>query len=339
MKLTNENNTHLIMAAYLASDSYDYQPDSISATTLMKPIRQQILGSRSTQVNDISRFTKSRIGTSIHDGVEKVWTTGAYKKSMRALSYSEKDIDNIRVNPGYDLVDGNWELDPSIDRLALFMNEPDMIPVYVEIRTSKEIDGYIITGKFDSVTNGTVGDIKSTSTWTWINQSKTDDYQIQGSIYKWLNPGIITGDEINIHSVFTDWAEGKAKFDSKYPQSQFLTQKYPLWSIEETEVYIKNKLVELSKYKDGPEGDLPACSDKDLWRRPPVYKYYKNPSKRTRSTKNFDSLGAANMQLHKDNNVGIVVPVAGEVIACRYCSGFDVCTQKDSYLASGVLKI
>jgi hypothetical protein len=304
----------------------------------MKPIRQQILGSRSTQINDISRFTKARIGTSIHDSVEKVWTTGAYKKSMRALGYSEKDINDIRVNPGYDLVEGNWVVDPSINRIALFVNDP-CIPVYVEIRTNREIDGYTITGKFDSVTNGTVGDIKSTSTWTWINQSKADDYKIQGSIYRWLNPEIITGDEINIHYVFTDWAEGKAKFDDRYPQSQFLTQKYPLMSLLDTEIYIKQKLIELVKYKDGPEGDLPACTDEDLWRRPPVFKYYKNPQKRTRSTKNFDSLGAANIQLHKDNNVGIVIPVAGEVVACKYCSGFDVCTQKDSYISSGVLKI
>ena len=68
---SNEANVDLIMAAYLATDNYDYQPNSISATSLLKPIRQHVLSKRvpeTEKTTDVTKVIKSRIGTSVHDG-------------------------------------------------------------------------------------------------------------------------------------------------------------------------------------------------------------------------------------------------------------------------------
>lgn len=333
---SNNHKLNLIMAAYLANDTYDYQPGTISATSVMKPVKQQVLARRvpeADNVIDVSRVVKSRIGTAVHDGVERVWVSGDYIRALSALGYPQEVVDKIVVNPGYAMgEDGQWHK----------VSDPDLtgqIPVYVEIRSSMEIDGYTVTGKFDSVADGRVGDIKTTSVFTWINQSKAEDYAIQGSIYRLLNPTIITDDYVNIHYVFTDWSAMKAKLDRNYPQSQVLTQAYPLWSPENTLDYVKGKLKLFETYRDAPEADMPECDSQQLWRKPTVYKYYKNPEKRTRATKNFDTLGAANLQLAKDKNVGVVIPVPGEVIACKFCPAFEVCTQKDRYLADGTLKL
>lgn len=335
---SNQLGVNLIMAAFLADDTYDYRPGTISATTILKPVRQQVLARRvptEDQVMDVSRLVKSRMGTAIHDAVENVWTSGRYIKALRLLGYPTDVIDRIVVNPNYVMDSkGDWVPAENPQPLA-----PDAIPVYAEIRTEREFEGYRITGKFDSVAEGRVGDIKTTSVWTWINQSKSDDYTIQGSIYRWLNPEFITDDFVNIHYLFTDFSAMKAKTDKSYPQSQVLTQAYPLWSLENTTDYIRTKLKLFEYWRDGDEKDLPECDAQQLWRKPTVFKYYKNPAKRTRATKNFDTLGAANLQLAKDGNVGVVVPVEGEVIACKFCPAFPVCTQKDRYIADGSLKL
>jgi len=336
MTFTNTAGINLIMAGYLADDQYDYRPNTVSATTLMKPVKQYLLSKQvpaEDKVKDITNFVKSRIGTSVHDSVERVWTSGRYKSAMRLLGYNDATIDKIRINPGYALVDGDWEKDPA------YVSEPGIIPVYVEIRSSKVIEGVTVTGKFDSVAEGTVGDIKTTSVYTWMNQTKAEDYKVQGSIYKWLNQDIITGDTVNIHYVFTDFSDMKSKIDSNYPPTQVLTQSYPLMSLEETERWIVGRLRDIEKHQDKPQSDMPVCTDRDLWRKAPVYKYYKNPNKLTRSTKNHDTLGAANLHLAKDGNVGTVISVPGQVIACRYCDAFPVCRQKDVYLQEGTLKL
>jgi hypothetical protein len=335
MSITNKNQIHPFMAAYLAHDSYDYRPGAISATTLMKPTKQYILSSRMDSAEkpvDVSRLVKSRIGTSVHDGVERVWVNGHYEVALRLLGFDDLIVDNVEINPGFTRVKGDW----------VRTSNPDLTgktPVYVEIRTEKQLDGVTVTGKFDSVWNGTVGDIKTTSVYTWINQTKAQDYSVQGSIYKWLNPDIITGDTVDIHYAFTDWSENKSKVDRNYPPSQVLTQSYSLMTPKETERWIRSRLSLIESYRDLPQDQLPACTDKDLWRNPPVYKYYKNPNKLARATKNYDTLGAANMHKQKDGNVGTVIAVAGNVIACRYCDAYNACTQKDNYLADGTLKL
>ena len=320
---TFENSTGvpLSMAVYLATDHYDYIPNTISATGLMKPIRQTILGPRvpaSLATNDILSVVKSRLGTSIHDGFEKAWVGGHYINAMQKLGYPQGVIDRITVNPEGELAS-------------------DAIPVYLEIRSFREIDGVTISGKFDFVAEGRVEDLKTTSTYTWVNGTKTDDYRTQGSIYRWLNPEIITADTMLIQFVFTDWMGAKAKADPRYPQRQTEKLEIPLMSLAETEAYIRGRLKQFKAHRDLPEADLPLCTDKELWRKDPAFKYYKNPDKRTKSTKNFNTLLEAQVRLVEDNNVGIVVTVPGKVIACNYCAAYPICTQKDAYLANGTL--
>ncbi len=84
---------------------------------------------------------------------------------------------------------------------------------------------------------------------------------------------------------------------------------------------------------------MPPCSDDDLWRKDPVFKYYKNPNSTARSTKNFDTFAEAHARLAEDGFVGKVVEVKGEVVACKYCNAFAVCKQKDTYIADGSLKL
>ena len=164
-------------------------------------------------------------------------------------------------------------------------------------------------------------------------------YVQQLSIYRWLNPDLITKDTGAIQFIFTDWQAIKARTDPKYPQQRMLERVLPLKSIAETEQYVTRKLALIDQYMDADEADIPQCSDEDLWRSEPQFKYYKNPLKTERSTKNFDTFQEARIRQVEDGSVGIVKEVPGRVMACKYCSAFSECSQKDALITSGDLTL
>jgi len=311
------------MAVFLATDSYDYvdDPNYLSATSIIKPLKQLILGARAGEeaaAPDLTNMVASRMGTAIHDSIERAWKTN-YKGALEVLGYPKHVIEKIRINPRKE------EL------------TEDSIPIYLEQRGFKKVGKWTIGGKFDFVGDGRVEDFKSTSTYTAINKTKDQDYILQGSIYRWLNPDIITKDEMAIQFIFTDWSPAKARADSSYPQSRIQQRVLKLKSIPETDAFIQRKLRMIEQYWDASEEDIPVCTDEDLWRSEPVFKYYKNPEKMTRSTKNFETKQEAYTFMAEQGHVGVVVEKPGQVTACKYCPGFAVCSQKDGLIASGDL--
>lgn len=319
----NVSEVPLALAVFLATDSYDHNddPNTISATTLLKPLRQVILPSRippGEGLVNLADMMNNRMGTAIHDGIEKAWMTN-YRKAMQNIGLPDRIIDHVRINPSAE------ELGTGI------------IPIYLEQRLSRQLGKWTITGKFDFIGEGKVQDFKSTSTFTYKKQTGADKYTQQGSIYRWLDPRKIYQDRMDIHYIFTDWKGAMAKTDPSYPPKRFHTQSFELLSLNETEAFIRKKLALIEQYWNAPEEELPPCSDDELWRSEPVFKYYKNPAKTARSTKNFDTMQDAMLRLSEDGNVGIVKEVPGQVTACRYCPAFAACTQKDQLVAAGDL--
>lgn len=320
MKFTNDKQIPLTLAVPLVFDEYDYIPNTISATALMKPLKQVILSKRVTGIiQDLSDSTNPFLGKSVHAFIEKAWITN-YKESLNLLGYSDSFIERVVVNPEGELL-------------------PNAIPVYMEKRSSKVVKGVTVTGKFDFVFDGKVSDFKCTSVYTYINGNKDEDYRLQLSIYRWLNPTIITDDIGAIDFIFKDWSAARELNSEGYPESSMIRKDFSLLSTDQVQSYVETKVSSLILLMDADEDKLPRCSDDELWRKPPIWKYYKNPNNRTRSTKNFTDKRDAYTRLHADGNVGVVVEVLGSVTACKYCPAFSICKQKDEYLESGELEI
>jgi hypothetical protein len=325
----NVSEVPLALAVFLATDHYDHDndPNTISATTLLKPLRQIILPTRvppGEGLVNLADMMNSRMGTAIHDGIERAWMSN-YKQAMQNIGLPQRVIDKIRINP----------TDEQLQDLAA--DGVESIPIYLEQRLSRQLGKWKITGKFDFIGEGRVQDFKSTSVFTYKNQTGADKFPLQGSIYRWLDPKKIHQDQMDIHYIFTDWKGAMVKTDPGYPPRRFHKQSFDLLSLNETEAYIRKKLALIEQYWDAPEEEIPQCDDSELWRSEPVFKYYKNPDKTARSTKNFDTMQDAIIRLSEDGNVGIVKEVPGQVTACKYCPAFAACTQKDQLIAAGDL--
>ncbi|AZO48032.1 hypothetical protein [Mesorhizobium sp. M4B.F.Ca.ET.058.02.1.1] len=327
MRLTNVHGLSLPLAVWLLHDEYDYidEPNYISATSLLKSTRQLVLSRRVNHEErevDISAFLASSMGTAIHDSIEKAWTKSG-RWAMKKLGYPDHIAENICVNPSEEQLLANTAL----------------IPVWMEQRAFRDITvngvTYKIGGKFDLVLQGRLFDAKSTSVFAYLLGRKDQDYALQGGIYRWLNPELITDEHIFIQFIFTDWQKARARGDADYPQTKAIEYPVLMPSLEETERFIRNKLTEIQKYANSPDEEIPYCTDKELWRGETVYKYYSDPSKTSgRSTKNFDDKSEAHAFMASKGGKGIVVAVAGEVKACEWCPAFNACKQKDQYFVS-----
>ena len=325
--LTNDKNIPLAIAVWLATDDYSKREGSISVTTLMKSVRQIVLSARAAQVGrdmDVSVFTASRMGTAIHDSIEKAWLNPKLPSVLKALGYSDDEIAKVRVNPPEDA-----------DPIGYF-------DVYVENQMYKEFMGHTIKGQYDLILNGQLNDHKSTVTYMYTSKKNIPKYVLQGSIYRWMDPVRISSNIIQINYFFTDWSKLEAlRNPNTYPQDRSQSEQYTLLSTEEVEKYLTEKIKLIEEYSEAPEETIPLCSDEDLWRTEDVFKYYADPVKMSdpsaRSSKNFSSYAEAQAHLNA-KGVGAIKTVKGQVKACNYCNAQNVCSQRNALLASGELQ-
>ncbi|RKZ80227.1 MAG: hypothetical protein DRQ35_02660 [Gammaproteobacteria bacterium] len=319
--ITNDHDLPLSIAIWLLHDEYDYNPDPnvISVTGLLKPVKSIILSRRTptTPEMDLMDLVPSRTGTALHTAVERAWDSPKFEEGLKKMGYSDDVIQRMVINP-------------------LMLEEGDL-PIYMEQRAEAQFGKYKISGKFDFVLDGVIEDFKSTSVWAWIFQSNVQKFIEQGSIYRYLNQDKITEDYMNITYIFTDWSKSSATQKKEYPQSRIKQQKLQLMSIQETEQFIKDKLRIIDNLATADQAQLPDCTKEELWQSDSVWKYYKDPNKTTRSTKNFDNAAGAYARLSTDGNVGSVIEVKGQVKACGYCNVASICLQREALELAGVL--
>lgn len=322
-RYTNVEEVPLALAVWLASDyyAYDDRPNAISVTTLMRPLRQIILPSRIPDgmgLASLPDMMDNRIGSAIHDAIERAWKHN-HVKAMQMLGYPQRVIDMVIVNPA-----------PGTDLT-------DRIPIYTEMRNDKQVGKWIITGEFDFVGQGRVQDFKAMKVWAYLNQVNNGKFILQGSMYRWLRPDLITDPQMDIHFIFKDWQRTKALIDPKYPSRSFKKQTFDMLSLPETDHYIRSKLADIDRYWDVAEPQLPKCTDDDLWRKDPVWKFYLSGDTTKKASKVCHSAQEAILYQASKGGRGTIKEVPGEVTACKWCPAFQACSQKDLLIEAGDL--
>ncbi len=77
---TNNTGIPISIAVWLAHDEYDHNPDpnTISITSLLRPIKQTLLAKRvpdAQAIPDVAAQLSNRIGSAVHKAVETAWLT------------------------------------------------------------------------------------------------------------------------------------------------------------------------------------------------------------------------------------------------------------------------
>jgi len=333
-RLTNNTGLPLSSAVWLAADNYDFKfnEKALSATDLSKSTRALILRNRMVQdgstivvEEDISSRFPSRLGHAIHNDIERVWMDEKTRNiALEQLGIPQQVRERIVLNPSEEYLE----------------KHPRAIPVYMEQRTNKEFMGYTISGQFDFLAEGQLEDFKSTG--TYVAQKRVNDkkFVLQGSIYRWLNPDKIKKDTTRINYFLKDWSEGKALSNPKYPQAAVMAVPIKLMSLEDTEHFIRSKLISMETYKDTPEPELPLCTAEELWQDPDKYKYYTKPDAlRCAPGGNFGTdAAAAYKHLQDKGGKGIIKTISGEAKACKYCDASAICSQRQQLEDAGIYK-
>ncbi len=319
-KYTNNKGISLPLAVWLARDEYKHDPreNLISVTTLMKSTRQIVLGSRlaaSDKVEDISTRLPSRLGTAIHNAVEDAWVEN-HRQGLLDLGYPEQQIDKVRMNPA----------EPC---------EEKSMDVHFEVRTEKVVGKWIISGQFDICINGIVNDIKTTKVYTYTHNTSDKKYVQQMSLYKWLNPDLITKEYGAIQFLFTDWNQNMAH-QAGYPPLPVMEHKLPLDSLNQTDSWVKGKLSEIQRCWDLPEPELPLCNAEELWQSKPQFKVYLNATSK-RAVKVCGSMHEAQLELSKRKR-GIIREIPSKPTACLYCPAASKCSQYERFVRIGAIK-
>jgi len=257
MKLTNKHDLHPILFTTLAHSDYDFKPKSrqISATTLLKPIKEIVLAQQNPDLlptMDVTDFTAAKLGSSFHAVLEKVWTEEPHFVTTVIKDYFPEYADReLLVNPTKKQI----------------KKSDNPLVVYIEQRGFISINGWDIFMKFDVVFDGQVQDAKTTSAWKY---AKGDilDYQLQMGMGKIIHPKIIKDiDHFKIHYIFKDWS---AKYENtpNYPSASAISATYPHLPNQEVIDWIEDRLnlLEDTLYSGYDAQDIP-CSDHDRWAR------------------------------------------------------------------------
>ena len=326
---TNTSNIPLTFAIWLAADhGYDltFNPNVLSTTEILRPMRSIILSRQLAEqkskdkvvTRDIEEKAASSLGTAVHTAVEFAWLSH-YELAMANLGIPLATIESVAINPK----------NP----------KPKDFNVYFEKRTAKPIEGYTLSGKFDIVMNGRVHDIKTTKAYTYQKGTQNEKYRMQGSIYRWLNPELITEDIMSVDYYFTDWNPVSARKDKdkNYPPARMLEKTLPLAGLEETEHFIRNRLLEIRHYTGQDQDHLPRCTPEELWQNPAKWEYWSKATNK-QCSKLFDDRGEAEAWT-TSKGVGFIQERQYEPKFCKYCDASSICKQAQGFIAAGLLTI
>ncbi|MFQ8988415.1 MAG: PD-(D/E)XK nuclease family protein, partial [Intestinibacter sp.] len=146
------------------------------------------------------------------------------------------------------------------------------------------IDGYKLSGQADlfNAKTKTITDYKTCSTWKVIYDD-WEDYRKQLLMYAWAFKKM--GFDIEhgqIVAIIKDHNKTKSKIDNEYP-------KYPVYiktfnftekNFKDIELFLKDKFMEIQKYENIPDDELPVCSLEARWNEGDKYAVKKKGNKR-----------------------------------------------------------
>lgn len=213
----------------------------------------------------------------------------------------------------------------AVHALLQDFNEDD----FVEERFECKVGDKTVTGQVDlySMTREEISDWKTASVWKII-KGDFSDWKKQGLIYAWL----LKQSGLNVRkcrfiAMLRDFSQNKAKTEAGYPKKQAYVYEFNVTEkdLEEIEVFIKNKVEEISKAEHLIDDDIPPCSPSERWQSETTYAVKKEGRKtairvlndKELADKLAESLGKGHFVEVRE---GVSGRCAGYCLCCDFCN-------------------
>jgi hypothetical protein len=207
----------------------------------------------------------------------------------------------------------------------------------VEQRLHSVFDGWNLSGAIDlqivHADGIEINDYKNVGVWSVMNEKI--EWEQQLNIYAWLVETVKKAPVVKlaIVAIVRDWNRRDAKSRQGYPQSQVVTIPVNLWSMEEREEFIRNRIHAHSEGLFAMETSevLPLCSPAEMWEKPTTYAVKKEGAARAKSV--HAEKEEAEEAL-KNVGKGYILEVReGDRTRCsNFCPVSEFCDQYKSYL-------
>ena len=236
-----------------------------------------------------------------------------------------------------DVSDEIWKLlGQSVHTILERANE-NSEDIITEQRMFAIVNDWTVSGQTDSidVKSNTLKDYKVTSVWSIVSALKEGkiEWEQQLNIYAYLYKQTTerTIDQLNIIAIARDWNKNQyLRSGGDYPPSPVTVLNIDLWSDEEQEAFIKQRVsIHQEAEVDYLINDkLPLCTDEERWRRKDTYRVEKKGRKT--AVRVLDTQEEADEYIggHKDSKLLKVVEAKGECVRCaNYCDVAEFCNQ------------
>jgi hypothetical protein len=219
-----------------------------------------------------------------------------------------------------DASDRLWALMGSAGHEVLRRSAPDGI---VEERAIVEVGGFKVGGQLDYVKGSeNLWDYKLTSVWVAKDGAK-QEWVEQLNCYRFLAHAYgVEIKSLKIVCIYRDWSKREATRDTSYPQTQVQVFDLPIWSLEDTEAFIKTRIA----MHEAAKIALPECTSEEMWEKPAKWAVKKKGN--VRALKLHDSEAAAKAHVAAVGNGLEVEFRPGERPRCEsYCRVMPFCDQ------------
>ena len=207
----------------------------------------------------------------------------------------------------------------------------------VEQRIHKEYEGWNISGAIDlQVINPKgidVKDYKTTTVWAVMNEKF--EWEVQLNIYAGLVEDVkrIPVTSVGIVAIIRDWNRRESTTREGYPEAPIKELPIRLWSKEERDAFIANRIALHSacEFAIETDGELPDCTSEEMWEKPTVWAVRKIGNKRAHSLYETEELATAALADLGDNYE--IEVRKGERTRCEnFCPVNTWCTQYKTYV-------
>ena len=205
--------------------------------------------------------------------------------------------------------------------------------VVSEERLFVDVEGWKISGAIDlqqiEDDGVIISDYKMTSVWSVIFDKS--EWHKQLNAYAWLvrKAKGLKVKELRIIAALRDWQRRKAETEESYPDSPIVVVKIPLWSNDDQDKYINDRvsLHQKAVFEEMTSGALPYCDSDERWQKETKFAVMKKG--RARAIRLHSSKEEAAEQVEYLGKDHYIEDRVGEATRCtqNWCGVADWCDQ------------